>query len=114
MRGSRWRRPLIKSLKVAEHSSKGPIIRQAGAEMEGGIYGCMGLGGHSALCSTRGWGLRGSGGSGGWKEGVVGVGWGGRGGCRGEARADSPEWLCSCHSKGENLNERVADKLNCK
>ena len=46
MRGSRWKRPLVKNLKVPEHSTKGPIIQQqAGGEMEEGIYGCMGLGG---------------------------------------------------------------------
>ena len=43
--------------------------------------------------------------------GVGGVGGskGVEGACSGEARADSPEWLCSCHSKGENLNERVEE-----
>ena len=63
------------------------------ARSSDGIYGSVGLGGSSAR-----WGLRG------WR------GWGSRGvegACSREARADSPEWLCSCHSKGENLNERV-------
>ena len=68
------------------------------ARRSDGIYGSVGLGGSSA-----GWGLRG------WRgwgvEGFEGV----EGACSGEARADSPEWLCSCHSKGENLNERVEE-----
>ena len=44
MRGSRWKRPLVKNLEVPEHPTKGPIIQQHGGEMEEGIYGCMGLG----------------------------------------------------------------------
>ena len=56
------------------------------------------------MCGAEGWGLRGWGGAGGEWRGLVGLS-SGRG--EGEARADSPEWVCSCHSKGENLNERV-------
>ena len=65
------------------------------ARWSDGIYGSVGLGGSSAGLGHRGWR--------GWDlRGLRGL-------VAGKARADSPEWLCSCHSKGENLNERVEE-----
>ena len=97
MKGSRWKRPAIKNLKSGRTSEQGANYPAAAADgkMERRDLRFCGFG----------WLLRWVG-----AKGLEGLEFEGvEGACSGEARADSPEWLCSCHSKGENLNERVEE-----